>query len=144
MLHAFVPEAKRKTDGAEMLSSIKADDWNDYEIVAKANHLTQKINGKVTDQQDVPVPDFTVLAFSTDPALWRAQSRQIMTTRPDQTGQYRFRGLPPGDYYIATIDPAEPGEWFEPAYLDAHRVGAARVTLSEGDVKTKDFKISLR
>lgn len=38
----------RVTDGAEMLSSIKADDWNDYEIVAKANHLTQKINGKVT------------------------------------------------------------------------------------------------
>jgi hypothetical protein len=103
-----------------------------------------EINGKVTDQQDTPVPDFTVLAFSTDPAFWRPQSRQIMTARPDQTGQYRIRGLPPGDYYVATVDPAEPGEWFEPAYLDEHRIGAARLTLSEGDVKTKDFKVAVR
>ena len=99
-----------------------------------------EINGNVTDQQDVPVPDFTVLAFSTDPRFWRPQSRQIMTARPDQTGQYRIRGLPPGDYYVATVDPAEQGEWFEPAYLDEHRIGAARLTLGDGDVKTKDFK----
>jgi hypothetical protein len=103
-----------------------------------------EINGKVTDQQDVPVPDFTVLAFSTDPTVWRPQSRQIMTARPDQTGQYRIRGLPPGDYYVATVDPAEQGEWFEPAYLDEHRIGAAHLTLSEGDVKTKDFKVALK
>jgi hypothetical protein len=103
-----------------------------------------EISGKVTDQQDVPAPDFTVLAFSTDPAFWRPQSRQIMTARPDQTGQYRIRGLPPGDYYLTTVDPAEQGEWFEPAYLDEHRVDAARLTLSNGDVKSKDFKVNLK
>ena len=58
-----------------------------------------------------------------------------MTARPDQTGKFRIRGLPPGDYYLATVDPAEQGEWFEPAYLDEHRVGAARVTLGDGDVE---------
>jgi len=103
-----------------------------------------EINGTVTDQQDVPLPDVTVLVFSTDPAVWRPQSRHIMTARPDQTGQYRMRGLPPGDYYVATVDPTEQGEWFEPAYLDQYRIGAARVTLSEGDVKTKDVKVSLK
>ena len=103
-----------------------------------------EINGKVTDQQDVPSPDFTVLAFSTDPAFWRPQSRQIMTARPDQTGQYRIRGLPPGDYYVTAVDPAEQGEWFEPAYLDEHRVDAAHLTLGDGDVKTKDFKVTLK
>ena len=109
--------------------------------------LTDKlseINGKVTDQQDVPVPDVTVLVFSTDPAVWRPQSRHIMTARPDQTGQYRVRGLPAGDYYVATVDPTEQGEWFEPAYLDEQRIDAVRVTLSEGDVKTKDFTVSLK
>ena len=68
-----------------------------------------------------------MLAFPTDASLWRPQSRQIMTARPDQTGQYRIRGLPAGDYYLATVDPSEQGEWFEPAYLDEHRAGAARV-----------------
>jgi hypothetical protein len=99
-----------------------------------------EISGTVTDEQGTPQTEYTVLAFSTDPSLWRAQSRQIMTARPDQTGKYRIRGLPPGEYYLATVDPSEQGEWFEPAYLDQHRAEASRVTLSEGDVK-QDFKI---
>ena len=103
-----------------------------------------EINGTITDSQGTPVPDFTVLAFSTDPSLWRPQSRQIVTARPDQTGKFRIRGLPPGDYYLATVDPAQQGEWFEPTYLDEHRVGASRITLSEGDVKTHDFRVSLK
>jgi hypothetical protein len=36
------------TGGNELLQSIKADDWNEYDITACANHLTQKINGKTT------------------------------------------------------------------------------------------------
>ncbi|MBI3490892.1 MAG: carboxypeptidase regulatory-like domain-containing protein [Acidobacteria bacterium] len=106
--------------------------------------LTDKlneINGTVLNAQGLPVPDYTILAFPTDSSLWRPQARQIMTARPDQTGKYRIRGLPPGDYYLATVDPAEQGEWFEPAYLDEHRAGAARLTLGDGDVKTQDFKV---
>src|SRR5262249_53584421 len=100
-----------------------------------------EINGTVTNDHGMPAPELTVLAFSTDPSLWRPQARQIMTARPDQTGQYRIRGLPPGEYYLVTVDPAEQGEWFEPAYLDEHRAGAQRVTLSDGDTKTQDFKV---
>ena len=103
-----------------------------------------EINGTITDTGGNALADFTVLAFTTDSTLWRPQARQIMTTRPDQTGKYRIRGLPPGEYYVATVDPTEQGEWFEPAYLDEHRAGAARVTLGDGDVKTQDFKLSLK
>jgi hypothetical protein len=103
-----------------------------------------EINGTLTTEDGTPVPDFTVLAFPVDSSLWRAQSRHIMTARPDQTGRYKIRGLPPGDYYLATVDPSQQGEWFEPAYLDEHRAGAARVVLSEGDVKAKDFKVSVK
>jgi protocatechuate 3,4-dioxygenase beta subunit len=103
-----------------------------------------EINGTLTTDNGTPVPDYTVLAFPADPTFWRPQSRQIATARPDQTGKYRIRGLPPGDYYLATVDPSQQGEWFEPAYLDEHRTGAAHLTLSEGDVKTRDFKVSLR
>jgi len=100
-----------------------------------------ELNGTVTTDQGVPASEYTVLAFSTNAAFWRPQSRQIATARPDQTGQYRIRTLPPGEYFVVTVDPAEQGEWFEPAYLDEHRAGAARVTLSDGDVKTQDFKL---
>jgi hypothetical protein len=103
-----------------------------------------EIDGSITNEQSVPIPDYTVLAFPTDPTLWRPQARQIMTARPDQTGKYRLRGLPPGEYYLTTVDPSEQGEWFEPAYLDEHRSGAVRVTLGDGDVKTQDFKVTVR
>jgi hypothetical protein len=103
-----------------------------------------EINGTLTTDNGTPVPEFTVLAFPSDSSLWRPQSRQIATARPDQTGKYRIRGLPPGEYYVATVDPSQQGEWFEPAYLDEHRIGAARIVLSEGDVKTKDFTVSLK
>ena len=102
---------------------------------------TNEINGTLTNEPGAPVTEYTVLAFSTDPSFWRTQSRHIATARPDQTGKFRIRGLPAGGYYLATVDPAEQGEWFDPAYLEAHRLGSARVTLGDGDTKTQDFKI---
>jgi hypothetical protein len=103
-----------------------------------------EINGTITNEQSVPITDYTVLAFPTDSDLWRPLARQIATGRPDQNGRFLIRGLPPGNYYLATVDPAEQGEWFEPAYLEQQRNGAARVSLGDGDVKTHDFHISTR
>jgi hypothetical protein len=100
-----------------------------------------EIGGMVTGEQGAPVTDYTVLAFSTNASYWRPLSRHIMTARPDQTGQFRIRGLPPGEYYIVTVDPSEQGEWFEPAYLDEHRLSASRVTVAEGETKTQNFKV---
>jgi len=103
-----------------------------------------EVNGTVSDQAGTPMPEFTVLAFPEDATLWRPQSRQIMTTRPDQNGKYQLRGLPPGQYFIAAIDPEVPGEWFEPAFLDEQRRGASRFSLVEGDVKTQDLRVIQR
>jgi hypothetical protein len=103
-----------------------------------------EVNGTVTDENGTPITEYTVLAFPTDSAMWRPQARQIMTTRPDQNGKFQLRGLPPGEYFLAAIDPAEQGEWFEPAFLDEHRPGAARFSLGEGDIRTQDFRIRTR
>ncbi len=102
---------------------------------------TNEINGTLTTDAGTAVTEYTVLAFSTDSTFWQPQSRHIATARPDQTGHFRIRGLPAGGYYLATVDPAQQGEWYEPAYLEEHRIGAASVTLGDGDTKTQDFKI---
>jgi hypothetical protein len=115
---------------------------NDVNVVF-TNRQTE-INGTVTDDHGNPVTDFTVLAFPSDPLLWRPLARQIMTARPDQNGKFQIRGLPSGPYYVATVDPAEQGEWFEPSFLDQQRLAAARVSLGDGDTKTQDFRISTR
>jgi Carboxypeptidase regulatory-like domain len=115
---------------------------NDVNVVF-TNKQTE-IDGTVTDERGNPITDFTVLAFPSDPLLWRPLARQIMTARPDQNGKFQIRGLPTGAYYLATVDPAEQGEWFEPAFLDQQRIAAARVILGDGDTKTQDFRISTR
>lgn len=111
-------------------------------VVMTFTDKVNEINGSVTDAQGSAVTEYTVLAFSTNNAVWRPQSRQIATARPDQTGMFKIRSLPAGDYYVVTVDPSEQGEWFDPAYLDQHRGGASRVTLGEGDVRTQDFRVS--
>jgi carboxypeptidase family protein len=103
--------------------------------------MLSEVTGTVTDDRGPPFTEYTVLAFSADPALWRAQTRHIMTARPDQNGRYQLRGLPPGEYFLTTVDPAEQGEWFEPSFLEAHRAGASALSLGEGDIKTHDFKL---
>jgi len=100
-----------------------------------------EINGTITDSRGAAVTDYTVLAYPEDSRLWRPQARQIMTSRPDQNGKFQIRGLPPGRYYLATVDPAVAGEWFEPAFLEQHRDTALRLSLLEGEVKTQDFKM---
>jgi hypothetical protein len=67
-----------------------------------------------------------------------------MTTRPDQTGKYRLRGLPGGEYYLVTVDPTEQGEWFDPRYLETHRTDAIRVKINDGDVRTQDWRVTVR
>jgi hypothetical protein len=103
-----------------------------------------EVNGTLTDERGTPITEYTVLVFPADSSLWRPQARQIMTARPDQNGKYQIRGLPAGEYFIAAIDPSEPGEWFDPAFLDQQRGNAARLTLGDGDVKAQDFRLAVR
>ncbi len=111
-------------------------------VVLTFTDKVSEIDGSVTDAQGQPVTEYTVLAFSTNTAHWRAQSRQIATARPDQTGMFKIRNLPAGEYYVVTVDPSEQGEWFDPTYLDQHRAAASRVTLGDGDIKTQDFRVN--
>jgi hypothetical protein len=100
------------------------------------------LSGTVADAQGRPVTEYTVLAFPTDAALWRPQARHIMTVRPDQNGRFQLRGLPAGDYYVAAIDPQQPGEWFDPRFLEELRADASRVTLSDGAIRTHNIRIN--
>ncbi len=130
-------------DGQEMIDApldVRAGQTIDNVNLVFVDRLTE-VNGMLTDQQKSPLTDYTVLAFPTDQSLWRPQSRHIMTARPDQNGKFQIRGLPAGDYYLTAIDPVEQGEWFEPAFLEPRRTGAARITLGDSDTRTQNFTL---
>jgi hypothetical protein len=98
------------------------------------------IAGTVRDGVGNPAAQLTVIAFSSDQQYWRPQSRQIQAVRSDQSGAFRLRGLPPGDYEIVAIDDVEQGEWYDPTFLERIRSGAKRISLGEGETKTLDLK----
>jgi hypothetical protein len=101
---------------------------------------TTEITGTVRDAKNAGMPAISVIAFSTDEQHWRAQSRRINAVRTDQTGAFRVRNLPPGDYFLVATDDVEQGEWFDPAFLAAARDAARRISISEGDKKTQDLR----
>ena len=101
-----------------------------------------EIAGTVPDADGQLLTDYTVVAFSSDASTWRPQSRYIQVGRPDANGQFRIRGLPPGDYLIVALDDVESGEWYDPAFLDGVRRGATRISLGEGDAKTIELKLT--
>jgi hypothetical protein len=97
------------------------------------------VSGTVRDASSQPAAALSVIAFSTDPQYWNAQSRYIQAGRTDQNGMYTLRGLPPGDYFVLVTDNVEQGEWFDPAFLDQARQGATRISINEGEQKTLDL-----
>lgn len=100
---------------------------------------TTELAGTVRDGAGKPAGGLTVIAFSTDPQYWRAQSRQIQVARTDQNGAYRLRNVPPGDYQIAVVEDVEQGEWYDPSYLQELQQRATRQTLTEGEKRTLDL-----
>jgi hypothetical protein len=111
----------------------------DNVTVVLTDRLTE-LSGTVRDAKGAGMGGVTVIAFSTDPQLWRPQSRQIQVARTDQAGAYHIRSLPPGDYLVIAVDDVEQGEWFDPAYLEEMRPAAKKVSLTEGEKKSEDLR----
>lgn len=91
--------------------------------------------GTLTDDRGQPA-EGTLIAFPVDEAKWMESSRLVRTARPDQAGRFEFRLLPAGDYLVAAVDYVRDGDWNDPAYLEALREKAEKVTVREGETPT--------
>lgn len=100
-----------------------------------------QLSGTVQNALGGAPNEFTVILFPTDQALWQPQSRRIQAVRPAADGGFAFHGLPPGEYLIAAIDDVEPGEWFDPAFLQRLLAPAMKITIGEGENKVQDIRL---
>ena len=108
--------------------------------------FTQKateLSGIVSDSRGRPVVDASVVVFSTNKDRWTAFSRYLRTVRPDTEGRYTVKGLPPGnDYVIIAVQGLENGQGGDPEFLARAREEAKSLTLTEGEKKAFDIKLS--
>ncbi len=99
------------------------------------------ITGQLADDKGAPIVDGTVIAFSTDTEKWTEDSRFVQSARPDQQGQYRVRGLPAGEYFVAAVNYVEEGMWNDPEFLDSIQRYAQKVSLGDSDTQTVSLQL---
>jgi hypothetical protein len=102
---------------------------------------TGEISGLLKSPAGGPAVDRTVLVFPAGDIYWVPQSRRIQVTQSRQDGRYVVRGLPSGEYRIASVDFVEPGQQFDPAFLASLAGGAASATLPAGGRVTVDVSV---
>jgi hypothetical protein len=82
----------------------------------------------------------TIVLFPEDQSAWLPQSRRIQSTRAAADGGYAFRNVPVGRYFVAVTEDAEPGEWFDPGFLQRLLPAAIRVDVAASQAITLDLR----
>jgi len=103
---------------------------------------TQELSGVIQDALGQPSADFTIIVFPADNRYWVPQTRRITAVRPGTDGRFTFRNIPAGDYRMTAVTDAEPGEWFDPAFLNQLVPASIPVTLTEGQRKVQDIRVA--
>jgi hypothetical protein len=81
--------------------------------------------------------------FPADPQKWTYSSRYLRTARPDTSGRYAFKSLPPlDDYLIIAVQNLESGQASDPEFLARAKEESRTFSLNEGETKAVDIKLS--
>ncbi len=150
-LMAFIPSARPDTTWQLKSSVMFGRDTVDTPVdlregtdgaVITFTDRTTELSGTIQDASGQPAPEYHVVVFARDKAYWMAQSRRIRTARPGVDGKYVMPNLPPGDYLMTAVTDLEPGEQFDPAYLELISRSAITVTIGDGEKKTQDLRLA--
>jgi len=111
------------------------------EMVVTFTSQRTTLTGVLSDASGRMLTDFFIVVFPKDRSLWVPQSRWIAQARPATDGRFSVAGLPPGQYLVAALTDVEPGEWFDPSFLESIVNGSVPTALGEGQQKTLDLRV---
>lgn len=109
-------------------------------IVTLSDHPAQ-ISGTLRSDAGESAMRHWVIAFSTNRAEWRPLSRRVIGVLSGGDGKFLAGRLPAGEYYVAVVNEVEPGQWFDPSFLQTIVDKAIRVRLADGETKIQDLVI---
>lgn len=111
------------------------------DAVLTFTNRTQDLSGVLTDAAQRPAPDFTIVVFPEDRALW-SSTRRVRTARPGTDGRYSIAGLPSGRYRIAAVTDIGPEETRDQALLEELAAASIVFSLGDGESKVQDLRIA--
>ena len=103
---------------------------------------TQEVTGTIQDPTGRPTSDFTIIIFPTDSRYWVPQSRRILSARPSTDGKFTLANLPVGEYRLTAVTDVEPGEWYNPDFLQQLMGASIGVSLRDGEKKVQDIRVA--
>jgi hypothetical protein len=99
------------------------------------------VRAQIVDVKGAPLASGTVLVFPRDAAKWFEESRWIGAARPDQQGNTRIDGLPPGEYLAVALDYVEEGMWHDADFIGSLRVRGQAFTLAEAETRSMTLRV---
>jgi hypothetical protein len=106
--------------------------------------LTDKqtdLSGQVSDARGMALKDYQVVVLPVGLREGVSPQRYVKMARPDQSGRFSVKGLPPGRYTATAVEWIEQGRQNEPGFQEQLRKAGTSLTLSEGQTKTIDLKL---
>ena len=100
-----------------------------------------ELSGTLQDAKGQPAPEYFVIAFPRNRALWSPRSPRVQHVRPGSDGAYLFRGLLAGEYLVGVATDVQAGDLDDPAFLQLLVPTSVPVTLVEADKKTLNVRV---
>jgi hypothetical protein len=111
------------------------------DLVVTFTDRPTELTGVLQDGAGQAAPDHFIIVFTVDRSFWTPASRRVRMIRPGTDGAFSAAGLPPGEYYVGALLDVEPGEWYDPRFLDALTGASVRVALREGETTRQDLRV---
>ena len=116
-------------------------------VVVHVSDRRASMLGGVLKADGQPAVNSTVVLFPVDATSWDAPllkgELQFQQVRPTM-GEYRFNGIPRGEYFVAAVDDAWLEDWHTRALLSKLSQLATRVTIASGAAIRRDFTVAER
>ena len=131
-------------DGHDVLdTALEVEQGKDLSgLVLTLTDRVTKVSGTLLNGPGKGTPDYAIVAFPTNRALWTRGSRRIKASRTATNGTFVITGLPAGEYYLAAVTDYDQLELFDSSFLGDLVAGARTIALADGESKTQDFRIS--
>jgi hypothetical protein len=121
VLLAFLPdgyyvESIRFQDGDVLNDGLHIERQSDGDIEIVVGTSPSSLNGTVRDEKRQPIPNARVVLVPDR----RNRIDLFKTTRTDESGEFHFESVPPGDYKLFAWEDIDDGAWLDPDVIEIY------------------------